>query len=110
MLVVKLAVMAGRLALIVGSQCDRLPELSFVEELAGNLHAALAAWAVAAGRWWRWLGVNPSTAELKAAVEEAFTAANDAGATLLIAFIGHGVAAGSQDFYLMTRDAHAGEA
>ena len=50
---------------------------------------------------------NPTTAELKDAVEEAFTAANDAGATLLIAFIGHGVARGSQDFYLMTRDARA---
>ena len=53
--------------------------------------------------------LNPSTAELKAAVKDAFAAANDAGATLLIAFIGHGVASGESDFYLMARDSPSGD-
>lgn len=50
---------------------------------------------------------NPTTAELKRAMEEAFTAANESAATPLIAFIGHGVARDSQDFYLMSNDAEA---
>jgi Caspase domain/Tetratricopeptide repeat len=97
---------AGRLALIVGSQCDGLQPLPFVDELAARLHAALGAgqWrAASGGDWVR----NPTTAELRATVEEAFTTANDAAATLFVAFIGHGVASGDEDFYLMTRDAPA---
>jgi hypothetical protein len=101
---VKLAVMAGRLALVVGSQCDSLPELSFVEDGAGALYHAL----LSAG--WQPVGENdgllldPVIATLKEAVGEAFKIANDAGATLLFAFIGHGVARGSQNFYLMAAD------
>lgn len=37
-----------------------------------------------------------------------FSAANNAGAALLIAFIGHGVADGDLDFYLMARDSPSG--
>ena len=85
------------------------PELSFVDELAEGLHSALQAggWSPAAGH--DGLLVNPNTALLKGAVEEAFKAANDARATLLIGFIGHGVARGSQDFFLMTTDAPGGK-
>jgi hypothetical protein len=101
----KLASMGSRLFLIVGSQCDELTHLPFVDELAENLHGALQAgqWTPAGGD--DGLLMNPKTADLKAAVESAFTAANKARSTLLIAFIGHGVARGSHDFYLMTTDA-----
>jgi hypothetical protein len=96
--------MAGRVALVVGSQCDNLAQLSFPAALAKNLRDALA------GAGWQGAGntgglvIDPTTAELKKAVADAFVAANDAGATLLIAFIGHGVADGDLDFYLMARD------
>ncbi|MFE3279685.1 hypothetical protein [Nocardia sp. NPDC059239] len=94
--------MTGRLALIVGSQCERLQALPFIDDLAQHLQTALGegGWrpALADGGWVK----DPTTAELKSAVEQAFTAANEIGATLLIAFIGHGVADGTQDFYLMT--------
>ena len=96
--------MAGRVALVVGSQCDNLARLSFPATLANNLRAALtrAGWHGAGDAGG--LLIDPSTADLKKAVTDAFVAANDAGATLLIAFIGHGVADGDLDFYLMARD------
>jgi hypothetical protein len=108
--VVKLAVMAGRMALVVGSQCDRLPALGFVEDFAGRLYQALegGGWQPAVGETHAAL-LNPSTAQLKGAVKDAFTAANEAGATLLIGFVGHGVATGDLDFYLMARDSPATE-
>lgn len=101
--------MGARLALIVGSQCDRMPVLSFVDELATKLHNRLAAagWQPAGDRAGPLL--KPDTAALKAAVKEAFTVANDAAATLLIAFIGHGVAMGEADFYLLARDSPAAQ-
>lgn len=94
------------MALIVGSQCTDLQPLPFLDELAGRLLAALdrGQWRSAVERDWL---RNPTTAELKAAVEQAFTVADKAEATLLVAFIGHGVADGEQDFYLMTSDAPA---
>ena len=90
--------MAGRMALVVGSQCDRLPVLGFVEDFAGQLYRALegGGWQPAVGDTYSAL-LNPSTAQLKGAVTDAFTAANEAGATLLIGFVGHGVATGGLD-------------
>jgi hypothetical protein len=98
------------MALVVGSQCDRLPALSFVEDFAGKLYRALenAGWVPAVGKTHCPL-LNPSTAELKATVKNAFSAANEARATLLIGFVGHGVATGHLDFYLMARDSSATE-
>jgi hypothetical protein len=96
--------MAGRFALVVGSQCENLAPLSFVEESASCLYGALA------GANWQGTGVggglviNPSTAQLQAAVRDAFAVANEAEATLLVVFIGHGVADADLDFYLMARD------
>jgi hypothetical protein len=105
--VVKLAVMAGRMALVVGSQCAQLPALEFVEDLAGKLYEKLhqAGWGPARKTNGKLL--DPDIATFKAAVEEAFTTANTDMATLLIAFIGHGVARGEHDFYLMSTDAPA---
>jgi hypothetical protein len=96
--------MAGRFALVVGSQCENLAPLSFVEESASCLYEALAGanWQGAADGGG--LVINPSTAQLQAAVRDAFAVANEAGSTLLVAFIGHGVADADLDFYLMARD------
>jgi hypothetical protein len=100
--------MAGRVALVVGSQCANLARLSFPEQLARNLRGALtrAGWREAGNT--RGLLIDPTIVDLKRAVADAFVAANDAGATLLIAFIGHGVADGDLDFYLMARDSPSG--
>jgi hypothetical protein len=101
--------MAGRFALVVGSECDRLtPPLSFPEECAKNLYEALAQaeWQAPTST----IGVpinpliNPSTADLQQAIADAFTEVNNAEATLLIAFIGHGRANPNLSFYLMATD------
>lgn len=96
--------MAGRVALVVGSQCDRMTKLDFVEATAADLHSALT------GAGWRPAGddcgllLNPSAEQLGTALRDSFAAANASAATLLFSFIGHGVATGQQDFYLMARD------
>ncbi|WP_216906807.1 ATP-binding protein [Nocardia noduli] len=97
--------MGGRLALIVGSECAALGELGFVAELAIGLEANLSE----SGGWLPARSVSgplldPTAAELISAVDEAFAAADAQQATLLIGFIGHGVATGDADFYLLSRD------
>ena len=105
--VVKIAVMAGRLALVIGSQCNTLQPLSFVEELAGPLATALAeaGWEPTGAD--KGLLLNPDVGPLKTAVKSAFSVADDATATLLVAFVGHGVADAEQDLYLLARDSPA---
>jgi hypothetical protein len=95
------------MALIVGSQCKRLPELSFVEEYAEKLYQALETAGWRSARDGGGLVLNPSISTLKNAVEDAFSAADGARSTLLVAFVGHGVARGTHDFYLMSTDAPA---
>ncbi|MET7772148.1 tetratricopeptide repeat protein [Nocardia sp. NPDC005366] len=100
--------MGGRLALIVGSECAALGELGFVSELATGLETNLSAF----GGWRPARSVpgpllNPTAAELISAVGEAFDAADAQQATLLIGFIGHGVATGDADFYLLGHDSPA---
>lgn len=96
--------MPGRQLLVVGSECAALGELGFIEELATNLHAKL----VAAGDWSPVVNtdavLNPTIAELHAAVDTAFTNADKAQATLLLAFIGHGFSKATSDFYLLAAD------
>ncbi|WP_054812855.1 tetratricopeptide repeat protein [Nocardia arizonensis] len=97
--------MAGRLALVVGAECAALGELGFVSELAGELDASLTA----AGGWRPALSatgplLDPTAAQLFSAVDEAFQAADAQQATLLLAFIGHGVAVGESDYYLLGHD------
>ena len=98
----KLPAMTGRLALIVGSRCDALQTLSFIDDYAAELHAALAA----AG--WRddhaGLLMHPTATRFKAAVTDAFAHADESGSTLLLSFIGHGMARGGHNFYLMATD------
>ncbi len=91
--------------MIVGSRCDSLPQLGFVDDYATRLHDVLAD----AG--WRdeqaGLLLNPQIDQLKAAVNSAFAHANAIGATLLMSFIGHGVARGAGNFYLLATDSSA---
>ncbi|WAC92613.1 tetratricopeptide repeat protein [Mycobacterium sp. Aquia_213] len=100
--------MAGRLALIVGSQCKSLPKLSFVKAYACDLHQELT------NAGWESVGtgdgplLNPSIAKLKETIKSAIDVANKAKATLLFAFIGHGEAHGDQNFYLMAMDSPTG--
>ncbi|KAA8877319.1 ATP-binding protein [Nocardia colli] len=97
--------MSGRMALVVGSECDALPRLGCVEELATALYSKLNEF----GGWesaWSRPGplLSPSATELISALEAAFAAAAKCQATLLISFVGHGVATGAENYYLMARD------
>jgi hypothetical protein len=98
----------GRMSLIIGTQCATMPELSFVTDLAHQLYSDLAAagWGATPPGVSQPL-LNPTDAELKDAVEKAFIAADAAQATLLLSYIGHGVARGERDFYLLATDAPA---
>ncbi|WP_051023051.1 tetratricopeptide repeat protein [Nocardia pneumoniae] len=95
--------MAERLALVVGTECERLPHLGFPADLAGRLHTALTA----DGHWLPVDGagplLNPTAAQLKSTVKAAFRSAGKANATLLLAFVGHGLTV-DDDFYLLAHD------
>ncbi|MFE9577970.1 tetratricopeptide repeat protein [Nocardia sp. NPDC006044] len=100
--------MGGRLALVVGSECVALGELGFTGELATGLYGSLTE----AGGWRSATEtdgpvLNPTAAQLVTAVDEAFEAAGQRQATLLLAFIGHGVATSAEDFYLLGHDSPA---
>ena len=94
-----------RRVLVVGSQCASLNHLSFLPQAAEDLHAVLTDFELggctdaAPGG----LLIDPTVAEAKAAIKEAFRAASEEEATLILAFIGHGTYAG-RDFYLLPRD------
>ncbi len=96
----------NRRILVIGSQCASLPPpLSFLPQAAVDLHAVMTDPEVggctdAAPRG---LLIDPTVAEAKAAIKEAFRAAAAEGATLLLALIGHGTHAGC-DFYLLPHD------
>ncbi len=92
------APVAGRLALVVGSECAALNPLGFPAELAGGLLTALTA----AGGWQPITGgpvLDPDVDGLHDAVLAAFVRAHTERATLLVAFVGHGVSTGPQDFF-----------
>ncbi|WP_228782539.1 tetratricopeptide repeat protein [Nocardia abscessus] len=100
--------MGGRLALVVGAECAALGELGFTEELATGLYGSLTQ----AGGWRTATELdgpvlNPTAAQLLAAVDAAFAAASERQATLLLGFIGHGVATTAEDFYLLGHDSPA---
>lgn len=96
--------MGGKLALVVGSECAALPSLGFPGELAGELYSALsgAGWRSAIDHDGPML--SPTIAEFIGALNQAFAAASDQQATLLISFVGHGTALGTDDFYLLALD------
>lgn len=98
-----------RRVLVIGSQCDALPRLSFLPRLADELYEVLAdpqlgACTPALPR--QGPLHDPTLPELVDALERAFEAGDAEGAMLLLALVGHGIARGS-DFYFLSRDASA---
>ncbi|MBF6125988.1 ATP-binding protein [Nocardia brasiliensis] len=100
--------MGGRLALVIGSECAALPELGFVHGLAEELYARLTAtgeWTAAVQR--EGPVIDPNAGELADAIGNAFDNACERQASLLVAFIGHGISTGAEDFYLLAHDSPA---
>src|SRR5512142_1861864 len=99
---------SGRLALVIGSECDALGELGFVQDRAQELLDTLAE----LGEWEAVDGgpdplLDPTAAALDEVVATAFAEASRREATLLLAFIGHGQADGGEDYYLLAKDSPA---
>jgi hypothetical protein len=99
--------MAGRRALIIGSQCAALGPLSFTETLAVRLSEVLLDPQV--GAWTSALEgsavlLDPTVASLKASIKTAFLKASASESALLISFIGHAVAGADDDYYLLAKD------
>ncbi|AMV35878.1 ATP-binding protein [Planctomyces sp. SH-PL62] len=101
--------MAGRRALIIGSQCNALGRLSFLPDVAQRLHSLMTdgpgacAGVPLEGRP-AGLLLDPSVAETKDAIDGAIRAAAEAGESLILAYVGHGDFQNSH-FFLMPTDA-----
>ena len=99
-----------RRALVIGSQCRELNSLSFLPAVAEDLYQVLTTpdlgGCVPALSDGVGLLLDPSVAEAKAALRAAFTRASEDDATLLLAYIGHGVSV-YDDFYLLPVDGSA---
>src|SRR5688572_351837 len=99
--------MEGRRILVIGSQCDALPNLSFLPRAAESLYDAmvepdLGACEPALEK--TGLLLNPSVEACRHALNEAFERADHDEATLFLAFVGHGEMI-EGDFYLLPLDA-----
>ncbi|MFD5365499.1 hypothetical protein [Streptomyces sp. NPDC127103] len=96
--------MQQRLTLVVASQCDALPPLSFINELSMGLYGVLTdatrggCQPAASG-----LLIDPDREEALEQIDAAFRQANDLGALLILAFLGHGIAV-DEDFYFLAKD------
>jgi hypothetical protein len=102
-------VKAKRRAVVIGSQCKALGEarkLSFLPKLAAELYKLLVdpeVGACAPGlpkRRGGGLLLNPTRNVVAAALKEAFAQANNDGATLLVAMLGHGAVKYDDFFFL----------
>jgi hypothetical protein len=101
--------MSQRRILLIASQCDQMPRLDFLPELSSRFYEVmtdpLRGQCVPAlpDDLGGGLLVDPTVAQAKDALKAAWGLA--AGEhTLLVAFVGHGVAF-DDDFYLLTKDA-----
>jgi hypothetical protein len=99
--------MGQRRILVIGSQCKAMPTLSFLPKAAEDLYEVMTdptlGGCVPAMKG-KGLVLDPSVEEARAAIEDAFQQASKDGATLLLAFVGHGEFAGD-DFYLLPHNA-----
>src|SRR5262249_4228471 len=100
--------MGERRVLIIGSQCQQMPPLSFLPGVAHELYAVLTAsdlgGCVSALPGQDGLLINPTVKQTYTAIETAFQRASADEATLCLAFIGHGEYV-TDDFYLLPWDA-----
>lgn len=101
--------MAGRVALVIGSQCFARARLSFLPGVAEELYAQLIdpqrgacepAIDVAGNGG---LLIDPTMASMSCRIRQAVARARATEATLVLAFVGHGAYAGD-DFYLLPAD------
>ncbi|MGW5388510.1 hypothetical protein [Nocardia sp. NPDC003963] len=101
-----------RLALVVGSQCATQQKLSFLPELATELYELLinpnlgACTAALADPERGGLLIDPTRQQALDALDIAFDSAGRARATLVVAFLGHGIVK-ANDFYYLTVDSLA---
>jgi hypothetical protein len=95
--------MGQRRILVIGSQCNGMPRLSFLPKVAEDLYAVMTdpqlGGCVPALKD-KDLVIDPTVEEAWVAIEDAFQQASKDEATLLLAFIGHGEYAGD-DFYFL---------
>src|SRR5262249_37048850 len=93
----------------IGSQCASLPELSFLPDVAIKLYEAMTdpeRGACQPALDPSGLVIDPTVDAAKVAIEAAFERAANDGATLLLAFIGHGEQVSEDgDFYFLPIDA-----
>ncbi|WP_316227997.1 tetratricopeptide repeat protein [Bradyrhizobium sp. SZCCHNR3015] len=99
--------MGKRRILVIGSQCDALPRLSFLPKAAEDLYAVMThpdfggcEPALPKGG----LVLDPTASDAKDSIREAFAQASEDDAILFLAFVGHGERA-DPDFYLLPRNA-----
>jgi hypothetical protein len=107
--------MSQRRALVIGSQCDKpdYSRLTFLPEVAERLHALLIhpgpgeCEGVPLDGRTPGLLLDPTVAEARAAMEGAIEDASRDGATLILAYIGHGEFPHERSgkFFLMPTDA-----
>ena len=103
--------MGQRRVLVIGSQCEALPHLEFLPELAKQLYEVLVnpkiGMCVSALDDRSGILIDCEASETKDAIKSAFTEASKQSDTLIIALIGHGVSVEDDDFYYMTKDSAA---
>jgi hypothetical protein len=99
----------GRNLLVIGSQCQGLPELSFLPDVATKLYEAMTdpeRGACQPALDPSGLVIDPTVAGAKKAIRTAFERAANDEATLLLVVIGHGEQVTEDgDFYLLPIDA-----
>lgn len=93
---------APRHFLVIATQCASEARLSRLDNAAGELSTALAAPDLGAARGTVLRGAD--RAEVEAAVRDAVATADEAGAVLVLAFLGHGFSSDNATLYYMARD------
>jgi len=99
--------MSERRVLVIASQCEALGHLYFLPRAAEDLYNVMIdpeRGACIPALDQEGLLIDPTVAEAKNAIKEAYRRASKDEATLFIAYIGHGEKA-DEDFYLLPRDA-----
>lgn len=93
---------APRHFLVIATQCASEARLPRLDHAAGELSTTIAAPDLGAARGTVLRGAD--RAEVEAAVRDAVATADDAGAVLVLAFLGHGFSPDNATLYYMARD------